>query len=183
MFPDAGSRAAFWTEQLGDAPAAGAKLQGLIRAKTMKQGGVGYVQPDGGSFPAMADMNRFVLEAGAIPTLAWLDGTSEGEQRDGGIVRGRASRRRRGAEHHSGPQLHAGRQGPASSRISTTSWRWRRSVDFPIIVGTEMNAPGNKFVDSFSSGRTASRWCRCSYGAHISSMPIRFCSANAAWVT
>jgi len=27
----------------------------------------------------MVEMNRFVLEAGAIPTLAWLDGTSEGE--------------------------------------------------------------------------------------------------------
>jgi hypothetical protein len=32
------------------------------------------------SFPLMADMNRFVLESGAIPTLTWLDGTSEGEK-------------------------------------------------------------------------------------------------------
>ena len=28
----------------------------------------------------MADMNRFILASGAIPTHAWLDGTSEGEQ-------------------------------------------------------------------------------------------------------
>ena len=46
----------------------------------MKKGGVGYVQPGKGSFPLMADMNRFVLESGAIPTLTWLDGTSEGEK-------------------------------------------------------------------------------------------------------
>ena len=47
----------------------------------MKQGGVGYVAPDRGSFPEMAKMNRFVAEAGAIPTVAWLDGASEGERR------------------------------------------------------------------------------------------------------
>jgi hypothetical protein len=28
----------------------------------------------------MAEMNRFVLEFGAIPAIAWLDGTSPGEQ-------------------------------------------------------------------------------------------------------
>ena len=44
MFPDAARRAAFWKEKLGDAPADGAKLQDLIRAKTMKKGGVGYVR-------------------------------------------------------------------------------------------------------------------------------------------
>ena len=32
----------------------------------MKKGGVGYVQPGKGSFPLMADMNRFVLESGAF---------------------------------------------------------------------------------------------------------------------
>ena len=79
-FPDPARRAAFWTERLGGAPAESAKLQGLIRAKTMKQGGVGYVAPDRGSFPEMAKMNRFVAEAGAIPTVAWLDGASDGER-------------------------------------------------------------------------------------------------------
>ena len=77
-FPDPARRAAFWRERLGDAPAQSAKLQGLIRARTMKQGGVGYVAPDRGAFPEMAKMNRFVAEAGAIPTVAWLDGMSEG---------------------------------------------------------------------------------------------------------
>jgi len=78
-FPDPVRRAAYWTERLGGAPADSGKLQGLIRAKTMKQGGVGYVAPDNGSFPEMAKMNRFVLEADAIPTVTWLDGASEGE--------------------------------------------------------------------------------------------------------
>ncbi len=80
VFPHPEQRDAFWKEKLGDAPPAGARLQNLIRARTMKKGGAGYVQPGQGSFPLMADMNQFVLEAGAIPTLTWLDGTSEGEQ-------------------------------------------------------------------------------------------------------
>ena len=46
----------------------------------MKRGGAGYVQPDSGSFPRLSDMNRFILECGAIPTLTWLNGESEGEQ-------------------------------------------------------------------------------------------------------
>jgi len=79
-FPDKGALTAFWKEKLGDCPVDSAKLQALIRSKTMKRGGIGYVQPGQGSFPLMADMNRFVLESGAIPTLAWLDGTSDGEK-------------------------------------------------------------------------------------------------------
>ena len=47
----------------------GRPITDLIRAKTMKQGGVGYVKPDSGSFPKMAEMNAFVLQCGAIPTF------------------------------------------------------------------------------------------------------------------
>jgi hypothetical protein len=72
--------AELWKQKLGDAPTDPAKLQNLIRARTMKKGGVGYVQPGKDSFPLMADMNRCTLDCGAIPTLAWLDGTSDGEQ-------------------------------------------------------------------------------------------------------
>ena len=55
----------------------------------MKQGGVGYVAPDRGSFPEMAKMNRFVAEAGAIPTVAWLDGFERRRAADGRIRRRR----------------------------------------------------------------------------------------------
>ena len=149
-FPDARRRAAFWTERLGDAPAAGAKLQGLIRAKTMKQGGVGYVAPDRGSFPEMAKMNRFVAEAGAIPTVAWLDGASEGERRmedfvDIAIASGAAALNvipdrnyTPGAPDDKVKNLYA-----------VVALAERRG--FPVVAGTEMNAPGQKFVDSFSS--------------------------------
>ena len=74
------SDANFWKSKIGDCPSDPAKFQALIRAKTMKKGGPGYVQPDKGSFPLLAEMNKFVLDSGAIPTITWLDGTTDGER-------------------------------------------------------------------------------------------------------
>ncbi len=138
--------AEFWRSKLGDWPADPVQQQALIRARLMKQGGVGYVRPDSGSFPTMADFNRFVLEAGAIPTLAWLDGTSEGE---------------RAIEELFAVAMASGAAAlnviPDRNLSTPEKIQNLRAVvalaqkhDFPIIVGTEMNAPGNKFVDDFS---------------------------------
>jgi hypothetical protein len=142
--------AAFWREKLGDAPADPGKLQALIRAKTMKRGGVGYVQPGKGSFPLMTDMNRFVVEAGAIPAMTWLDGTSEGEL--------------------AGEELFQTAMGSGAAALAlipdrnyTPGVKDQKLKNFqdvialaekhhiPVVVGTEMNAPGNKFVDSFET--------------------------------
>jgi hypothetical protein len=166
MFPDDAQLAAFWKEKLGEAAPAGVKLQNLIRAKTMKKGGVGYVQPGQGSFPLMADMNRFVLESGAIPTLAWLDGTTEGEKRMEELFEvGRAS-------------------GVAALNIipdrnytpGVKDQKLQNLYDvvalaeknhFPIIVGTEMNAAGNKFVDAFDTAELKPLGPVFLRGAHI----------------
>ena len=50
------------------------------RLKLIKRGGVGYVHPSPESFPPVQEVNRFVVECGALPCAAWLDGTSPGEQ-------------------------------------------------------------------------------------------------------
>ena len=150
LFPDAARRAAFWTDRLGGAPPESAKLQGLIRAKTMKRGGVGYVAPDRGSFPEMAKMNRFVAEAGAIPTMTWLDGASEGERRmedfvDVAVASGAAALNVIPDRNYT--------PGRPDSKLENlyevVALAERRG--FPVVAGTEMNAPGQKFVDSFSS--------------------------------
>lgn len=149
----------FWTEKLGPLPEDidlpdGAKLQALIRAKTMKRGGAGYVHPDPASFPLMAEMDAFTLQCGGIPTLAWLDGTSAGEQdMERLIATGRAS-------------------GLAAINIipdrNFTPGKPDRKLEnlhaicqlaeknhFPLIVGTEMNSPGNKFIDNFRAAELA----------------------------
>jgi hypothetical protein len=150
VFPDTAQRAAFWKEKLGAAPPAGAKLQNLIRVKMMKKGGIGYVQPWAGSFPLMTDMNRFVLESGAIPTLAWLDGTSEGEKWIEEFF-------------HVGMSAGAAALNIIPDRNYTPGVKDQKlqnlydvvalaqKHNFPVIVGTEMNSPGHKFVDAFET--------------------------------
>jgi hypothetical protein len=166
VFPQPEPRAAFWKEKLGDAPPAGAKLQNLIRAKTMKKGGPGYVQPGAGSFPLMADMNRFVLEAGAIPTLTWLDGTSEGEQQIGELFEVAA---RSGAAALNIIPDRNYTPGVKDRKLENLQQVVRMSEErqYPIIVGTEMNAPGNKFVDSFQTAELAPLLPIFLRGAHI----------------
>ncbi len=165
-FPTPRSAPRIWQEKLGDAPAAGAKLQNLIRAKTMKKGGVGYVQPGKGSFPLMADMNRFVLESGAIPTLTWLDGTAEGEKSleelfATAIASGAAALNIIPDRNYT--------PGVKDQKLQNLYdvVEMAEKHHFPIIVGTEMNSPGNKFVDSFGTAELAPLVPVFLRGAHI----------------
>ena len=154
-FKDNAKLARFWMQKLGtDAVSLelpeGAKIINAIRAKTMKRGGVGYVQPDGGSFPTMADMNKFILEAGGIPTLTWLDGTSEGEKAieelaDIAMSTGVAALNIIPDRNYT-PGV---KDEKLANLYAVVELAERRGL--PIVVGTEMNSPGNKFVDSFDA--------------------------------
>ena len=166
MIADPARRAAFWMEKLGACAAPGAELQGLIRAKTMKRGGVGYVLPAGGSFPTMGDMNRFVLASGAIPTLAWLDGTSEGEAAveelfDVAMSTGTAALNIIPDRNYC-PGV---RDRRVQNLYDVVALAERRHL--PVVVGTEMNAPGNKFVDSFGSAELQPLFPTFLRGAYI----------------
>ncbi|OGV38313.1 MAG: hypothetical protein A2020_14375 [Lentisphaerae bacterium GWF2_45_14] len=160
LFKDVSQREEFWAEKLNlvdaetekiiDDPV---KLQGLIRSKTMKSGGPGYVKPDPASFPLLKDMNQFVAQCGAIPTIAWLDGASAGESDPAVLIK-----------------LHKSCGAAAINIIPDRNWNFKdpevkkkkvlelnrvieESIknDFPVFVGTEMNAPGQKLIDDFSS--------------------------------
>jgi hypothetical protein len=160
VYPDPAARARFWADRLG-APLAEIeailgdprRLQALIRSKTMKQGGPGYQKPRGETFPLMADVNRFALAVGAIPTATWLDGTSPGEQAIEELL-----------------DLHQAAGSAALNIIPDRNWNLAdpkvraakvanlyRVVELadarglPLSIGTEMNAPGLKFVDDFDA--------------------------------
>lgn len=156
----------FWRLKLGERPDTDAKLQALIRAKTMKKGGVGYVQPGKESFPLMADVNQFIIESGAIPTLTWLDGTSEGEKAIDELF---AVAMASGAA-----ALNIIPDRNYTAGVPDQKVQNLRDViamaakhDFPIIVGTEMNSPGNKFVDSFETAELKPFVPLFVKGAHI----------------
>ncbi|MFO8014457.1 MAG: PHP domain-containing protein [Phycisphaerae bacterium] len=160
VYPDPRDRARFWADRLdtpadevADLLADSRRLQALIRRKTMKRGGVGYQEPGPDTFPMMTEVNRFALAVGAIPTATWLDGTRQGEQDIEELL-----------------DLHQAAGSAALNVIPDRNWNVpdpdtketklanlydiveraeRRHL--PLVVGTEMNAPGQRFVDAFDA--------------------------------
>jgi phosphoribosylformylglycinamidine (FGAM) synthase-like enzyme len=116
----------------------------------MKRGGIGYVAPDQGSFPSMADVNRFALAAGAIPTGTWLDGTSEGEKAIEELLKVAMST---GVAALNIIPDRNYRQGTKDEKLQNLYQvvDLTEKLGLPIVVGTEMNSPGQKFVDDFDS--------------------------------
>ena len=155
VFADAKELKSFWTGKLGeeisgdDLPES-TTLQGLIRAKTMKRGGVGYVQPGAGSFPALKDMNEFILAAGAIPTHTWLNGLSDGEKQieellEIGMQSGVAAINIIPDRNYT-----SGRKDEKLANLYQVVEIAER-LGLIIVCGTEMNGGGQKFVDDFDS--------------------------------
>ncbi len=171
VFPEHGDLADFWSARLdADAHALelpeGRLLQDRIRARTMKRGGAGYVQPDQGSFPTLAEANRFFLAAGALPTLTWLDGSSAGEQAIDELFEESMS---------SGvAALNIIPDRNYTPGVVDDRLRHLREVvqiaqqrHLPVFVGTEMNSPGQKFIDNFESAELQPLTPVFYQGAHI----------------
>ena len=143
---------AYWTEKIGSFTADGVKLEALIRSKTMKRGGVGYVAPTPESFPTLDEMNKFIIGCGATPTLAWLNGLSSGENDVDRLL-----------------DLHIKYGAAAATLIPDRNWRAADAEkqakltaeldrfvaaaaerNIPLLAGTEMNAPGQLLADDFT---------------------------------
>ena len=154
----------FWADKLGagadqvatlmgDAP----QFQNLIRARLMKRGGVGYVQPSHDMFPSVDELHQLILACGALPCAAWLDGTSPGEHAIEELL-----------------ALLVGKGVVALNIIPDRNWniadaelrrvkienlyhivQLARQVDLPLNVGTEMNSFGQKLVDDYDAPELA----------------------------
>jgi hypothetical protein len=134
-----------------------AKFQNLIRAKLMKRGGVGYVQPGPESFPTLEEFHSFIVQCGALPCATWLDGTSAGEQAIEELL-----------------NLLIGKGAVALNIIPDRNWnipdpetrrlkvqklyeivQLAEQLALPLNVGTEMNSFGQKLVDDFDAPELA----------------------------
>ncbi|NLX60035.1 MAG: hypothetical protein GXY74_13215 [Phycisphaerae bacterium] len=160
VFPKMEDRVRFWAGKLGGTPdkmapvvADGRALQALIRSKTMKSGGVGYQAPTAETFPLMTDMNRFALSIGGIPTMTWLDGTSRGEQDIEELLDLQMAAAT--AALNIIPDRNWNIKDPATRTTKIANLHrvveLANGRDLPLVVGTELNAPGLKFVDDFGS--------------------------------
>ncbi len=155
VFEDEQSLGQYWQEKLGVAAEKlelpeGRALQDTIRAKTMKRGGVGYVQPDAGSFPTMQQMSEFALAAGAIPVHAWLNGLSDGEREIERLLDTAMATGCEGLAIIPDRNFTPGVQDEKLANLQAVI-TLAQERDLPIFVGTEMNSPGQKFVDDFES--------------------------------
>ena len=151
--------AVFWAGKLDTAPeqvatvmADAPRFQNLVRAKLMKRGGVGYVQPQSGMFPSLESFHEMIVACGALPCAAWLDGTTATEQ----VAEDWLS-------------FLVGRGVGAINIVPDRNWnipdqQTRRikvrnlhriveiaqEMDLPLNIGTEMNSFGQKLVDDLS---------------------------------
>lgn len=157
VFTDTDQLKAYWVSKLGDAAAdvelpASAALQALIRSKTMKSGGIGYAKPDAGSFPKIADVNEFIITAGGIPTLTWLDGTNDGEKDIRKLIEVEAKSGTCAINIIPDRNFTPGKgDGDVKCRNLYEIMEVAGELGMPVIAGTEMNSPGLKFVDNFAS--------------------------------
>jgi hypothetical protein len=151
--------AAFWAGKLALDPAevAGlmtdpAKFQNAIRAKLMKKGGIGYIQPSPESFPTVEAFHALILACGALPCATWLDGTSAGETAIEELL-----------------ELLIGKGVVALNIIPDRNWNiadpalkqlklhklyeiveLAQKLHLPLNIGTEMNSFGQKIIDDFA---------------------------------
>ena len=135
----------------------GPQMQDLVRSKLMKRGGVGYIQPGPNTFPSVEEVNAVIAACGALPTITWLDGTSEGEQAAEELF-----------------DLMVAKGAVALNIIPDRNWNvtdpadkarklqalysvvtLARKLDLPINVGTEMNAFGKPLIDNYDAPELA----------------------------
>ncbi len=151
---------AFWSDKLDMEPEQVAavfadkpKFSNIVRAKLMKRGGVGYVQPDSDAFPRVEPFHELITACDALPCAAWLDGTTPGEQDIEELL-----------------DLLIGKGVVALNIIPDRNWNFAdpdvkrvkvqnlydvvelaQKLDLPLNIGTEMNAYGQKLVDDFDA--------------------------------
>jgi hypothetical protein len=159
IFDNSEALITFWAEKLGverekiasvlNSPP---ELQGLIRSKLMKSGGIGYVKPEKGSFPALEEMIEMIKDCDALPTAAWLDGTNEGEGEPKELFRFLIEKG--SVLLNIIPDRNWNIKDAEEKKIKVRNLdeviKVAQELNLPIVVGTEMNKYGQKFVDDFT---------------------------------
>ena len=155
-FPGRSELVAFWAEKLGvDAAAVDASLgqeagpNELLRSKLMKRGGVGYIQPTPESFPILGQVSEMITTCGAMPTYAWLDGFSAGEQAIEELLKVMLANGVAGLTvipernwNYKDDSVRAEHVARLDAIMSLAAER-----DLPVFIGTEMNKAGQPLVD------------------------------------
>lgn len=175
-FPKDEDLARFWSDRLAEPrerirellkdPVA---LRNLMRVRLMKYGGVGYAPPEEGSFPSLEEVVDMALACGAVPSGGWLDGTNDGEA---GVVELFRFWLSKGLAcvtiiPDRNWNLKDSREKAAKVANLREAVSAASELEMPILVGTEMNADGQKLVDTFDAPELASYGRAFLDGAHF----------------
>lgn len=158
VFKTPEATAGYWSGLLGkDAAEIQAILDGpameeAVRSKLVKKGGLGYVHPSEESFPPVDDFVVWVASCGAVPMVAWLDGTSEGEKDGRALLE---CLRAKGCQAlNIIPDRNWNIKDPDSRAVKVANLRAivaaADDLGMPINIGTEMNKAGLPFVDDLN---------------------------------
>ena len=150
----------FWAERLGTDTAKVTELMKnefqlyeLMRAKLIKYGSIGYVKPEPKNFPTIEEMIKMIRELDALPSLAFLDGTSEGEADISKWIRFIKSKGVNVVTLI--PDRNFNIKDEAEKKIKVDKlnefFTVCREEKMYIIPGTEMNKAGQKLVDNFNA--------------------------------
>ena len=158
-FPEPSARADFWAPLLtctvSDYPAIEAnipKMEDLVRNALAKRGGIGYIQPTGKTFPLSDNFILWVRACGAIPAIAWLDGTSGGEANCDHLLDLMTAKGCAALNIIPDRNWNLKNTGEAALKQSKLAEIVKKCVqrDLPINIGTEMNKGGLPFVDDLA---------------------------------
>jgi len=125
----------------------------VLRSKLMKRGGLGYVQPTRETFPALDDVIRIVLDCDAIPMSTWLDGTSDGESDPAAQLECLMAKGVAAVNIIPDRNWNIKDADEKSRKVAELNRyvETATSLDLPINIGTELNKPGQRFVDNFDA--------------------------------
>lgn len=146
----------FWQKKLGlDADLLTAlvkdriKFEKLIRRKLIKRGGAAYVTPDPEKFPTISEFNQIIQAVAAIPCMAWLDGTSEGEKDIEKLLGFMIEKGVRAVNIIPDRNWNLPDADMKARKLKALYRIVGLAADhhLPILIGTEMNSYGQKFVD------------------------------------
>ncbi len=128
-------------------------FQETLRSKLMKKGGPGYIEADPTRFPSVDAMIELGIEVGALPTIAWLDGTTAGESDIRKMISILSARGV--AALNIIPDRNWNIKDPADKEMKVAKLRdvveAAREFDLPLVIGTEMNKAGQPFIDNFEA--------------------------------
>jgi len=111
------------------------------------------MQPGPESFPPLSEVQEAIIASGAIPTYAWLDGLSEGERHLSELLELLISQGMAGLTLI--PDRNWNIPDPETRKKKVAELHkvlaMAREMGLPVLVGTEMNKPGQRILDDFDA--------------------------------